>query len=158
MFAVRFEHVTKVYKIGRQRQFTQLSASGAGRRVGKGGGRERHWALNDVSFELQEGESLGMLGSNGAGKTTMLKLLSRVTWPTSGRVLVAGRVISLIELGAGFHPELTGEENIYLHGAILGIPKSVLARSFDNVVEFAGIQKFVDTPVKWYSSGMYARL
>src|SRR3954451_14028177 len=139
MFAVRFEHVTKVYKIGRQRQFTQLSASGAGRRVGKGGGRARHWALNDVSFELQEGESLGMLGSNGAGKTTILKLLSRVTWPTGGRVLVAGKVISLIELGAGFHAELTGRENIFLHAAILGVNRRDVERSFDDIVEFAGI-------------------
>jgi ABC-type polysaccharide/polyol phosphate transport system ATPase subunit len=158
MFAVRFEHVTKVYKIGRQRQFTQLFASWAGRMVGKGGGRPRHWALNDVSFELQEGDSLGMLGPNGAGKTTILKLLSRVTWPTGGRVLVAGKVISLIELGAGFHAELTGRENIFLHGAILGLSFREIASRFDEIVAFTGIEKFVDTPVKWYSSGMYARL
>src|SRR5215210_9292745 len=158
MFAVRFEHVSKVYKIGRQRQFTQLFASWAGRLVGKGGGRPRHWALNDVSFELQEGDSLGMVGPNGAGKTTILKLLSRVTWPTSGRVLVAGKVISLIELGAGFHAELTGRENIFLHGAILGLSFREIASRLDEIVAFTGIEKFVDTPVKWYSSGMYARL
>jgi ABC-type polysaccharide/polyol phosphate transport system ATPase subunit len=158
MFAVRFEHVTKVYKIGRQRQFTELFASWAGKLAGKGGGRPRHWALNDVSFELQEGDSLGMLGPNGAGKTTILKLLSRVTWPTSGRVLVAGKVISLIELGAGFHPELTGRENIFLHGAILGLTFKEIASRMDEIVAFTGIEKFVDTPVKWYSSGMYARL
>jgi ABC-type polysaccharide/polyol phosphate transport system ATPase subunit len=126
--------------------------------VGKGGGRARHWALNDVSFELGEGESLGMLGPNGAGKTTILKLLSRVTWPTSGRVLVAGKVISLIELGAGFHPELTGRENIFLHGAILGLTFKEIAARMDEIVAFTGIEKYVDTPVKWYSSGMYARL
>jgi ABC-type polysaccharide/polyol phosphate transport system ATPase subunit len=158
MFAVRFENVSKVYKIGRQRQFTQLFASWAGQLVGKGGGRPKHWALNDVSFELQEGDSLGMLGPNGAGKTTILKLLSRVTWPTSGRVLVAGKVISLIELGAGFHAELTGRENIFLHGAILGLSFKEIASRLDEIVEFTGIEKFVDTPVKWYSSGMYARL
>ena len=158
MFAVRFEHVSKVYKIGRQRQFTQLFASWAGKMVGKGGGRARHAALNDVSFELEEGQSLGMLGSNGAGKTTILKLLSRVTWPTSGRVLVAGKVISLIELGAGFHAELTGRENIFLHGAILGLTFKEIESRLDEIVAFTGIEKFVDTPVKWYSSGMYARL
>jgi ABC-type polysaccharide/polyol phosphate transport system ATPase subunit len=158
MFAVRFEHVSKVYKIGRQRQFTQLFANWAGQLVGKGGGRPRHWALNDVSFELQEGDSLGMLGPNGAGKTTILKLLSRVTWPTGGRVLVAGKVISLIELGAGFHAELTGRENIFLHGAILGLSFKEIASRLDEIVAFTGIEKFVDTPVKWYSSGMYARL
>ncbi len=158
MFAVRFEHVSKVYKIGRQRQFTQLFASWAGKMVGKGGGRPSHWALNDVSFELQEGDSLGMLGPNGAGKTTILKLLSRVTWPTGGRVLVAGKVISLIELGAGFHAELTGRENIFLHGAILGLSFKEIASRLDAIVAFTEIEKFVDTPVKWYSSGMYARL
>ena len=158
MFAVRFENVSKVYKIGRQRQFTQLFANWAGKMVGKGGGRPSHWALNDVSFELQEGDSLGMLGPNGAGKTTILKLLSRVTWPTSGRVLVAGKVISLIELGAGFHAELTGRENIFLHGAILGLSFKEIASRLDEIVAFTGIEKFVDTPVKWYSSGMYARL
>lgn len=158
MFAIRFENVSKVYKIGRQRQFTQLFAAWAGKAVGKESGRPKHWALNDVSFELQEGQSLAMLGSNGAGKTTILKLLSRVTWPTSGRVLVAGKVISLIELGAGFHAELTGRENIYLHGAILGLSFKQIASRLNEIVSFTGIEKFVDTPVKWYSSGMYARL
>jgi lipopolysaccharide transport system ATP-binding protein len=158
MFAVRFENVSKVYKIGRQRQFTQLFASWAGKMVGKGGGRPSHWALNDVSFELQEGDSLGMLGPNGAGKTTILKLLSRVTWPTSGRVLVAGKVISLIELGAGFHAELTGRENIFLHGAILGLSFKEINSRLDEIVAFTEIEKFIDTPVKWYSSGMYAKL
>lgn len=158
MFAVRFENVSKVYRIGRQRHFTSLFANWAGRVVGKGGGRPRHWALKDVSFELQEGDSLGMVGPNGAGKTTILKLLSRVTWPTAGRVLVAGKVISLIELGAGFHAELTGRENIFLHGAILGLSYRDIARRLDEIVAFTGIEKFVDTPVKWYSSGMYARL
>ena len=158
MFAVRFEDVSKVYRIGRQRHFTALFASLAGRATGKGGERPTHWALKDVSFELQEGDSLGLVGANGAGKTTILKLLSRVTWPTSGRVVVAGKVISLIELGAGFHAELTGRENIFLHGAILGLSRIQVARRLDEIVAFTGIEKFVDTPVKWYSSGMYARL
>ena len=158
MFAVRFENVSKAYKIGRQRQFTQLFASWAGKLVGKAGGRPTHWALDDVSFELQEGGSLGMLGPNGAGKTTILKLLSRVTWPTSGRVLVAGKVISLIELGAGFHAELTGRENIFLHGAILGLSFKEINSRLDEIVAFTEIEKFIDTPVKWYSSGMYAKL
>jgi lipopolysaccharide transport system ATP-binding protein len=158
-FAVRFEDVSKVYRIGRQRHFTTAFADLAGRLAGRGGGgRPRHWALKDVSFELADGDSLGIVGANGAGKTTILKLLSRVTWPTEGRVLVAGKVISLIELGAGFHAELTGRENIFLHGAILGVSRRQIARRLDEIVAFAGIEKFVDTPVKWYSSGMYARL
>lgn len=157
-FAIRFENVSKSYRIGRPRAFTTAFTNMVGKMRGQETGRGRHGALNNVSFEIEKGASVGMVGANGAGKTTILKLLSRVTWPTAGRVMVAGRVISLIELGAGFHPELTGEENIYLHGSILGIPKRVLAESFDEVVEFAGIEKFVDTPVKWYSSGMYARL
>lgn len=157
-FAIRFEHVSKSYRIGRPRSFTDAFSALMGRMRGRETGRERHWALNDVSFEVERGGSVGIVGANGAGKTTILKLLSRVTWPTQGRVLVAGRVISLIELGAGFHPELTGEENIYLHGAILGISKRDLAQRIDDIVELAGIEKFVDTPVKWYSSGMYARL
>jgi lipopolysaccharide transport system ATP-binding protein len=157
-FAIRFESVSKIYRIGRQRHFTAAFAQLAGRLWGKGAERPRHWALKDVDFELQQGESLGVVGANGAGKTTMLKLLSQVTWPTEGRVLVAGKVISLIELGAGFHAELTGRENIFLHGAILGLGRKQIASRLDEIVAFAGIEKFVDTPVKWYSSGMYARL
>ena len=157
-FSIRFENVSKVYRIGRQRHFTAAFADLAGRLVGKSSGRPRHWALKDVSFEVERGGSLGIVGPNGAGKTTILKLLSQVTWPTAGRVLVAGKVISLIELGAGFHAELTGYENIYLHGAILGLTRRQIAQRLDDIVAFAAIEKFVDTPVKWYSSGMYARL
>ena len=155
--ALRFEQVTKRYRIGRPRAITDAIRS-FGQRLAGGADGQRHAALEDVSFELERGGSLGIVGRNGAGKTTILKLLSRVTWPTDGRVLVRGRVISLIELGAGFHPELTGRENIYLHAAILGLHRREVAASFDQIVEFAGIQKFVDSPVKWYSSGMYARL
>jgi lipopolysaccharide transport system ATP-binding protein len=156
--ALKFESVTKRYRIGRPRSITDAFGSFTRRLAGKSSGSQRHAALEDVSFELPRGGSLGIVGRNGAGKTTILKLLSRVTWPTDGRVLVRGRVISLIELGAGFHPELTGRENIYLHAAILGLRRSEVEASFDDIVEFAGIQKFVDSPVKWYSSGMYARL
>ena len=116
------------------------------------------WALRDVSFQVRQGEVLGIIGRNGAGKSTLLKILSRVTAPTSGVVKVKGRVASLLEVGTGFHPELTGRENIYLNGAILGMKKAETDRKFDEIVEFAGVEQFIDTPVKRYSSGMYVRL
>lgn len=116
------------------------------------------WALNDVSFDLNEGEILGVIGRNGAGKSTLLKLLSRITEPTRGRIEMRGRVASLLEVGTGFHPELTGRENIYLNGAILGMSRSEIKRHFDQIVAFAEVEKFLDTPVKRYSSGMYVRL
>src|ERR671925_1514618 len=120
--------------------------------------RETIWALDDVSFEVREGEVLGIIGRNGAGKTTLLRLLSRITEPTRGHADVTGRVGSLLEVGTGFHPELTGRENIFLNGAILGMRRSEIRRRFDAIVEFAGIAAFLDTPVKRYSSGMYVRL
>lgn len=119
---------------------------------------EELWALKDVSFTVQQGEVLGIIGRNGAGKSTLLKILSRVTAPTSGVIKVKGRVASLLEVGTGFHPELTGRENVYLNGAILGMTKAEVARKFDEIVDFAGVEKFIDTPVKRYSSGMYVRL
>jgi lipopolysaccharide transport system ATP-binding protein len=120
--------------------------------------REKIWALKDVSFEAGEGEVLGVIGPNGAGKSTLLKILSRITTPTEGRAEIRGRVGSLLEVGTGFHPELTGRENIYLNGSILGMQRSEINRAFDAIVEFSGVEKFIDTPVKRYSSGMYVRL
>jgi lipopolysaccharide transport system ATP-binding protein len=119
---------------------------------------ETFWALKDVSLEVKEGEVLGLIGRNGAGKTTLLKILSRITMPTTGWAEIHGRVGSLLEVGTGFHPELTGRENTFLSGAILGMPKSQITRKFDEIVAFAELEKFIDTPVKHYSSGMYVRL
>lgn len=119
---------------------------------------EEFWALTDVNFEVRRGEVLGIVGRNGAGKSTVLKILSRITEPSAGRVTISGRVASLLEVGTGFHPELTGRENIYLNGAILGMTRAEVRRKFDEIVAFAEVDKFLDTPVKRYSSGMYVRL
>ncbi len=120
--------------------------------------KEIFWALNNISFDINQGDRIGIVGSNGAGKSTLLKILSRITEPTSGKVTINGRMASLLEVGTGFHPELTGRENIFLNGAILGMKQHEIKSQFDEIVDFAGIEKFLDTPVKRYSSGMYVRL
>ncbi|HET7818096.1 MAG TPA: ABC transporter ATP-binding protein, partial [Bacteroidia bacterium] len=116
------------------------------------------WALKDINFEVKQGEVLGIIGKNGAGKSTLLKILSQITSPTTGSVNIKGRIASLLEVGTGFHPELTGRENIFLNGAILGMKKLEIKSKFDEIVAFSGIEKYIDTPVKRYSSGMYVRL
>src|SRR5580765_1729952 len=161
---IRLDGVSKRYRAGRSRTVVDLIASTFRRgdahvySASRGKVDANVWAMKDVSLDVAEGAGLGVIGSNGAGKTTLLKLISRVTWPTSGRVQVAGRVVSLIELGAGFHPELTGRENVYLGGGLFGLTRRELDRSFGQIVEFAGVERLIDTPMKRYSSGLYARL
>jgi lipopolysaccharide transport system ATP-binding protein len=116
------------------------------------------WSLQDINFQINQGEAVGIIGKNGAGKSTLLKLLSRVTSPTTGQIKIKGRIASLLEVGTGFHPELSGRENIYLNGAILGMRKNEITRKLDEIIDFSGVERYVDTPVKRYSSGMYVRL
>src|SRR5262249_29393334 len=164
--AIRVKNVSKQYEIGaaklRSDTLRDQLADGLKtvfRRNGQSRrGTETIWALKDVSFEVKEGEVVGIIGRNGAGKSTLLKILSRITDPTAGYAEIRGRVGSLLEVGTGFHPELTGRENIYLNGAVLGMKKSEIDRKFDEIVAFAEIEKFIDTPVMRYSSGMYVRL
>ena len=158
MVAVRVAGVGKRYRI------SDPAASGGGwvARTARSLHARRHehdfWALRDVTFDVSSGEPLGIIGHNGAGKSTLLKLLSRITAPTEGEIRLRGRLVALIELGSGFHPELTGRENVYLSGAILGMRRREVTAKLDRIVAFAGIPEFIDVPVKWYSSGMYVRL
>ena len=168
-YAIRAEGLSKQYVIGareeRYHTFREALTEGLSapfRRFRKLHGRADAGttlsALNDVSFQINRGEVVGIIGRNGAGKSTLLKILSRITMPSEGRVAVRGRVASLLEVGTGFHPELTGRENIFLNGAILGMTRSEVRQKFDEMVSFADVDRFIDTPVKHYSSGMYMRL
>ncbi len=173
--AIKVENLAKLYQLGEistgtlSRDLTRWWAGVRGRedpyqKVGqvndrsKSGTSDFVWALQDISFEVKKGEILGIIGRNGAGKSTLLKILSRVTKPTTGRIRVRGRMASLLEVGTGFHPELTGRENIFLNGAILGMRRDETRRKLDEIVDFAGVERYLDTPVKRYSSGMYVRL
>src|SRR5947208_1844873 len=173
--AIRVENVCKRYRIGQRQRYKTLRDAlfgvmgtpfrGLGACLSGQGTSKSYqesdnfiWALKDVSFEVKRGEVIGVVGRNGAGKSTLLKILSRITKPTKGFAEIHGRVGSLLEVGTGFHPELTGRENIYLNGAILGIKRKDIDRRFDEIVAFAEVEKFIDTPIKHYSSGMYLRL
>lgn len=173
--AIQVENVSKQYRLGqigtgslthdinrwwhtiRGKEDPYLKIGEANDRSTKGSS-EYVWSLRDINFEIEQGDSVGIIGRNGAGKSTLLKILSRVTAPTTGHLKVKGRIASLLEVGTGFHPELSGRDNIYLNGAILGMRKSEIKRKFDEIVDFAGVERYIDTPVKRYSSGMYVRL
>ena len=158
---IKVENLSKLYHLGELHHQTNSfrdRVTSFFKREANPNKAETIWALNDVSFEIKEGEIVGIIGRNGAGKSTLLKILSRITKPTKGKALINGRVSSLLEVGTGFHPELTGRENIFLNGSILGMRKANIDKKFDEIVAFAEIEKFLDTPVKRYSSGMYVRL
>jgi lipopolysaccharide transport system ATP-binding protein len=155
--AIRVEELSKKYSIGKQKDGS-LRGSLGNLFSSKNSNSQDFWALKDVSFDIQKGDVVGIIGKNGAGKSTLLKILSQITKPSKGRVEINGRIASLLEVGTGFHPELTGRENIYLNGTILGMTRKEVKAKFDEIVEFSGVEKFIDTPVKHYSSGMYVRL
>ena len=155
--AIEVSSLSKCYQIGNKkgsiRDTVRLWTSAENRKK-----TSDFWAVNDLSFTIDKGDVVGLVGKNGAGKSTLLKLLSRITKPTTGRIEIHGRVSSLLEVGTGFHPELTGRENVFLNGTILGMKRSEIKKKFDEIIDFSGIEKFIDTPSKYYSSGMYVRL
>jgi len=169
---IKSEHLSKKYIISHQQQEKYVTLRDVVARKAKSffqsarnkvksdasEKREEFWALKDINFKIEQGDRVGIIGRNGAGKSTLLKVLSRITEPTKGKISIKGRISSLLEVGTGFHAELTGRENIYLNGAILGMHRAEIKRKFDEIVEFSGVEKFLDTPVKRYSSGMYVRL
>lgn len=175
MLALKAENISKQYRLGqvgtgtlshdlnrfwaqiRGKEDPYLKIGEANDRTRKGES-EYVWSLRDINFEIEQGDAVGIIGRNGAGKSTLLKLLSKVTQPTTGRIYTTGRIASLLEVGTGFHPEMTGRENVYLNGAILGMTRKEIARKFDEIVDFSGVERYIDTPVKRYSSGMYVRL
>jgi len=174
--AIKFENISKQYRLGvvstqtlshdlnrwwkmniRGQEDPYLKIGEVNDRAHKGES-EYVWALKDINFEVQQGDVLGIIGKNGAGKSTLLKILSKVTAPTTGTIKAAGRIASLLEVGTGFHPEMTGRENIYMNGAIMGMTKAEITRRFDEIVDFSGVERYIDTPAKRYSSGMTVRL
>ncbi len=157
--AIKVEGVSKKYVIGALKGGSiRDTLEAAKNKVGVGVKTKEFWALKDVSFEVKKGQVMGVVGKNGAGKSTLLKIMSRITHPTEGRITVYGQLSALLEVGTGFHPELTGRENIFLNGAILGMKRAEIKRKFDEILDFSGVEEFIDTPVKRYSSGMYVRL
>ena len=170
---IRLEHVSKMYRLGvinngtLVKDFQSWMALKRGKedpnsKIGDNkyqGDKDHFWALKDVSFDIKHGDRVGIIGNNGAGKSTLLKLISRISAPTEGTIKIKGKIASLLEVGTGFHPELTGRENVYLNGIIIGMKKSQISEKFDSIIEFSGIEhRYIDTPVKRYSSGMYVRL
>jgi len=168
MSIIEVEKLSKRYKISHEKknlsyftlrdEITELARKPIDLLIGRRRTKEELWALKDISFNVQPGEALGLIGPNGSGKTTLLKLLTRITAPTEGQAIINGRIGSLLEVGTGFHPELTGRENVYLNGAILGMKKKEIDEKFDQIVSFAEVERFLDTPLKRYSSGMSVRL
>ncbi|MCF8342336.1 MAG: ABC transporter ATP-binding protein [Chitinophagaceae bacterium] len=173
--AIKVENISKLYKLGEvgtgsfkndlRRIWSKINGKGDPfKKLGVKNVRDKKndsewiWALKDINFEVQKGEILGIIGRNGAGKSTILKILSQITSPTTGKIIINGKIASLLEVGTGFHPELTGRDNIFLNGSILGMNKNEIKRKFDEIVDFSGVEAFIDTPVKRYSSGMYVRL
>ena len=175
MLALKAENISKQYRLGqvgtgtlshdlnrfwhqiRGKEDPYLKIGEVNDRTASGDS-EYVWSLRDINFEIEQGDAVGIIGRNGAGKSTLLKLLSKVTKPTTGKIFTNGRIASLLEVGTGFHPEMTGKENIFLNGAILGMTRKEITRKFDEIVDFAGVERYIDTPVKRYSSGMYVRL